>query len=155
VSNLSGRGSKADYLAWNQDTCRFESCHPDQYLLLSTVAVRSADYRLIWVRFLDEQPTTRERMVRDIIANDVAAGFDFRFPLQFASRLDSGQRLLSAGTAVRFRSRRPPIAAGGRYAASYAAHASSSLARDSICVSSPIGRGRKLKISDSVGSNPA
>ena len=36
------------------------------------------------VQILRQLPVTRARMVRDIVANDAATGFDSRRPLQFA-----------------------------------------------------------------------
>jgi hypothetical protein len=44
------------------------------------------------VQILRQLPITRARMVRDIVANDAATGFDSRRPLQFAPADGTGRR---------------------------------------------------------------
>jgi hypothetical protein len=85
-------------------------------------------------------------MVRNIIANDVAAGFDFRFPLQFCLAdgfgLAPSKRIVSGSTPLEATN----IAAGGRYAASYAAHRGfESRPRFQTCASSPTAEAANLK----------
>ncbi len=93
---------------------KFDSCHSDQFCFVAQWPERRADN--------SETCGSIPLKAVSVVANEASAGSIPVFRSISASPMDSDSRLLSALSAVRLRSRRPIVAAGGRYDASYASH---------------------------------
>jgi hypothetical protein len=72
---------------------RCNSCHPDQFTRgADSVTCARLIHGRCQVQILEREPTTRLRMVREDVANVIAAGFDSRSPLQTRPGRWTGRR---------------------------------------------------------------